>query len=207
NMQGNIVGSGFQLENAEFDLKATITKLGIKGYEYRNINTDARMAKEFFQGQLSINDPNLRFEADASVDLRDDINKIMIQAQLDTALLKPLNLSKKEIVIATNLDVDMTGLEIDSIIGAASFTNTFFSYEGNALQIDSLDLLSLRKDGIRNFLLATDFVEISATGDYEFTTRYKAAIRLIDEYKLNFENKDQKIRRYYATKKTATADK
>lgn len=207
NMQGNIVGSGFQLENAEFDLKATITKLGIKGYEYRNINTDARMAKEFFQGQLSINDPNLRFEADASVDLRDDINKIMIQAQLDTALLKPLNLSKKEIVIATNLDVDMTGLEIDSIIGAASFTNTFFSYEGNALQIDSLDLLSLRKDGIRNFLLATDFVEISATGDYEFTTLYKDAIRLIDEYKLNFENNDQKIRRYYATKNTATADK
>src|SRR5699024_5890868 len=42
NMQGNIVGSGFQLENAEFDLKATITKLGIKGYEHRNINTDAR---------------------------------------------------------------------------------------------------------------------------------------------------------------------
>lgn len=207
NMQGNIVGSGFQLENAEFDLKATITKLGIKGYEYRNIDTDARMAKEFFQGQLSINDPNLRFEADASVDLRKDINKIMIQAQLDTALLKPLNLSKKEIIIETNLDVDITGLEIDDILGAASFTNTFFSYEGNALQVDSLDLLSLRKDGVRNFLLATDFAEIAATGDYEFTTLYKDVTRLIHEYKLNFENNDQKIRRYYASKKKTFPDK
>src|SRR5690606_38265596 len=191
-MQGNIVGSGFQLENAEFDLKATITKLGIKGYEYRNINTDARMAKEFFRGQLSIDDPNLRFEADASVDLRKNVNKIMIQAQLDTALLKPLKLSEKEIVIGTNLDVDITGLEIDSIIGAASFTNTFFSYEGNALKIDSLDLLSLREDGIRNFLLNTDFVEIAASGNYEFTTLYDDVIRLVNEYRLNFENNNQK---------------
>src|SRR5690606_2099093 len=132
NMQGNIVGSGFQLENAEFDLKATITKLGIKGYEYRNINTDARMAKEFFQGQLSINDPNLRFAAYASVDVRDDINMIKIHATLVTDSLKPLNLSKKEIDIAAILDLDMAGLESDSIIGAASFTHTFFSYEGNA---------------------------------------------------------------------------
>lgn len=207
NMQGNIAGSGFQLENAEFDLKATITQLGFKGYNYRNINTDARMAKEFFRGQLSIDDPNLRFEADASVDLRKNVNKIMIQAQLDTALLKPLKLSEKEIVIGTNLDVDITGLEIDSIIGAASFTNTFFSYEGNALKIDSLDLLSLREDGIRNFLLNTDFVEIAASGNYEFTTLYDDVIRLVNEYRLNFENNDQKIRRYYSSKKKAAVDK
>src|SRR5690606_27718940 len=100
NMRGNISGSGFKLENANFDLKATIQKLGFKGYEYKNIVTDAKMAKEFFQGELSIDDPNLRFNASGSIDLRNNINKINVAARLDTALLKPLNLSKKDIVLS-----------------------------------------------------------------------------------------------------------
>src|SRR5690606_23695396 len=80
--------------------------------------------------------------------------------------------------------------------------------EGNALQIDSLDVLSLREDGVnRNFLLTTDFVEVAATGDYEFTTLYHDIIRLVKEYKLNFENNDQKIKRYYSSKKNAPSDK
>lgn len=207
NMQGNISGSGFKLENADFDLKATINKLGFKGYEYKNIVTDARMAKEFFQGKLSIDDPNLRFEADASVDLRKDINKILIQANLDTALLKPLKLSNKDIAISTSLDWNTHGLQIDSIIGTANFHNTSFSYEGNTIAVDSLKAISQREGKIRTFELSSDFAAIFATGDFEFTPFYHDVIRLVKEYRLNFENNEREITKYYASKKQKSDDK
>ena len=207
NMRGNISGSGFQLENADFNLKATIDKLGFKNYVYTNINTDARLAKSLFEGALSINDPNLRFSANGNIDLRNNVNKINIKARLDTALLKPLNLSQKEIIISTVLDLDIRGLEIDSIRGIGNFTNSYVYYEGKELALDSLNILSLRDENQRIFALSSDVMELHANGDFEFTELYSDLERLIREYKLNFENNQQEILKYYAEKEKFPKEK
>lgn len=69
-MTGNIQGSGFTLETAKLNLNATINLIGINGYEYQNIITNAELASEFFNGKLKINDPLLKFQMDGSIDLR-----------------------------------------------------------------------------------------------------------------------------------------
>ena len=199
-MTGNITGSGFKLENADFNLKANIEKLGFKHYDYKNIVTDAHMAKEFFQGKLSIDDPNLKFNADASVDLRKKRNKISIQARLDTALLQPLKLTDKEVVVSTALNLDIHGLEIDSIKGTANFYNTYFSYDNRALEIDSLKVVSLKDGNNRVFGLSSDYAAINAKGNFQFTQLYNDVLRLVKEYSLNFKNNEADIRKYYAQK-------
>ncbi len=202
NMRGNIEGSGFKLETAVFNLKATIARLGFKGYNYRNIVTDAKMAREFFEGKLSINDPNLKFSAEGNVDLRKDVNLINIQAKLDTALLEPLKLSEKEIAISSSLDLNIQGLEIDSLVGVAQFNNTYVNYEGRELSVDSLKIISLKENSERAFGLDSDFVKIDATGNFEYSEFYYDIIRLVKEYKLNFLNNENELRDYYANKRT-----
>lgn len=201
NMKGNIEGSGFKLETAEFNLKATISKLGFKNYTYKNIVTDARMATEFFEGKLSINDPNLKFSAEGNIDLRKDINLINIQAKLDTALLAPLKLSEKQIAISTSLDLNIKGLEIDSLVGVASFNNTYFNYEDRELSIDSLKIISLKENSGRVFGLDSDFIKVHTTGHFEFSEFYYDIVRLVKEYKLNFLNNEKDIQEYYAHKR------
>ena len=207
NMKGHISGSGFKIENAAFDLKATISKIGFKNYTYRNIVTDATMAAEFFEGKMSIDDPNLKFNAVGSIDLRENINSINIQANLDTALLKPLKLSKKDIVINTSLDLNIRGLDIDSIVGEANFIDSYFRYEERELNIDTLKIISLKNSEGRDFGLDSDFVNLSVVGDFEFSQFYEDIIRLVKEYKLNFLNNQQNINNYYANKRKTEYDK
>ena len=47
-VNGQIEGSGFTLESADFILNGTVDFIDINDYRYTNIETDARFAKEFF---------------------------------------------------------------------------------------------------------------------------------------------------------------
>lgn len=199
-MNGNINGSGFKLENADFDLKATISRLGFKEYEYRNIQTDARLASEFFNGKLSIDDPNLKFTADAAINLKNNLNKIDIQAKLDTAILQPLNLSQEETFISTVLDVDITGLKLDSINGVAKFKDTYIWHKGRELQIDSLLIDSQRNGEDRELEISSDRLHMLATGNYEYSVVVEDLKKLSHEYRLNFLNNGDNIQAYYKNK-------
>ena len=153
---GFIAGTGVTLEDAAFDLRASFDYLGVNGYTYQNITTDATLAKSFFEGQLSIEDPNLRFTGDGTVDLREGKEDIQIQAQLDTAFLRPLNLSDNDVFISTRLTADTQGLKIDNLVGQAQFENMSVSYDDRRLDIDTLWFHSRLAGPFRNFTLGTE---------------------------------------------------
>ncbi|MDX1628659.1 MAG: hypothetical protein R3345_08165, partial [Fulvivirga sp.] len=127
-LNGKIEGNGFTLEEADFKLKGHITRIGLYGYEYSDIDTDARFTKEFFKGFLKVNDPNLKLTTTGSIDLREGINFFNINAQLDTLNLKPLNLTDNHVFLRSNIMINATGLELDSIIGQADLLDTYVEY-------------------------------------------------------------------------------
>jgi len=53
-MKGSIRGSGFSRDKARFYLISDISRIGINGYDYQNISTNASMAEGFFNGNLII---------------------------------------------------------------------------------------------------------------------------------------------------------
>ena len=123
NMQGEINGQGTSLEDADFNFNGKIESLEINGYTYKFIETNARFAKEFFDGEISVNDPNLEFSAKGSVDLREKKNLIAISGNLEGARLKNLNLSKKDYYLQSAININLRGLHVDSIQGFAKLKN------------------------------------------------------------------------------------
>ncbi|MDN5201387.1 translocation/assembly module TamB domain-containing protein [Fulvivirgaceae bacterium BMA10] len=199
-LNGRIDGSGFSLDNADFELNASIKKLGFKNYIYQNIETDARLTKDLFNGKLKIDDPNLQFEADASVDFREDKDIINVQAQLDTLFLKPLNLTEKEAFISSNLQMDLDGIQIDDIVGEAKFKNTYLFYDGKDLDIDTLYAYSYIDSTGREFNIESERVIIKTKGNYVFTRLFKDLERLYKEYKLYLTEDGKHIEKYYKEK-------
>ncbi|UII20395.1 translocation/assembly module TamB domain-containing protein [Fulvivirga ligni] len=199
-LRGEIKGKGFTLEDANFDLKGKIDKIGINGYEYSNVQTDARFAKEFFQGFMKINDPNLKLTTTGSIDLRKGINIFNVEADLDTAFFKPLNISKKDLFISSEINVNARGLQLDSIIGIADLHHSQVIYNGQSLYVDSLQIVSEKKQGIRQVTLETDLVDTKINGIFDFTVVYNDFKTLLKEYKLNLQNDKEAIKRYYAQK-------
>jgi hypothetical protein len=200
-LDGNLDGSGLTLETAAFSLNGKISSLGFKGYTYHNIVSDAKFASQFFSGAMTIDDPNLRFSAMGSVDLRENRNIIKVQATLDTAALRAINLSRRDIYLRSRLDVDIRGLELDSLVGTVDLNDFHINVDGEHMDLENVHLYS-EKDGAQRFVkLETTLFDALIEGDYQFSDLARDLDRLVYEMALNVRNQDADLRRYYSVRR------
>lgn len=200
NLNGRIKGSGFKTSNADFTLDGNVQSIGLNGYNYTNITTNARFASEFFSGALAINDPNLEFKAKGSIDLRQNRNRIKIQGSLDTAFLQNLKLADENIFLQSDLDVNMTGLELDSLVGTADLKNFNVKYQGEELSLKNIHINSQKNGKQRAILLESTILDAVLQGNFLFTDISLDAKIVLDEFLLNIRNNKQEIVTYYQNK-------
>ena len=200
-MNGNIKGEGFSLEDAKINLDATIQRFGFNHYDYKDIVTNAELSERMFNGKISARDSNLTFTANGIVDLREGKNIFDIKAKFDRANLKPLNFTEIETLVKTDMDLNFTGLRPDDMVGEAKFTNTYLVYKGNKeIFIDSLYASSHKDSTARSFKLESDLASIDAQGNFEFSNLAEDIPTLYKEYLLNVENNNATIASYYQNK-------
>ncbi len=199
-MNGNIKGTGFTLETADFSLNGEVENIGIKNYNYQNILTNARFTKEFFEGNVKVNDSNLKLNVSGAIDLRAGLNFFNIKAELDTIDLKTLNITDESIVVKSVLDINAQGLKVDEILGAANLGKTYLAYRENSIQIDSLSLISDKDEDERIILLKTNLLNARVLGEFQITEVYKGMSTLTKEYLLNLTNDQLQIKDYYQAK-------
>jgi hypothetical protein len=197
-MKGSISGSGFTTDDARFYLISTINRIGIKGYDYHNIKTDATLAEQFFNGNLVIDDPNLQFNGNVSIDLNKEHEIIQVKAELGKAVLDTLQITEKPAFLSSTLNVDMRGLSLDNIFGEAYLENTIFRFNESEIFIDRLNLISEKDSLARTLQIQSPFADLSMAGDFDYSTFIQDMINLYKEYKLIFRNDSEEIEAYYA---------
>ncbi|HTF21810.1 MAG TPA: hypothetical protein VK658_27210, partial [Chryseolinea sp.] len=200
-MQGHIRGTGITSETADFRLDGQVHEIGFKGYNYRNILTNARVASERFDGFLQIDDPNLQITATGSIDLSGGHNIIKVEASLDTAYFHNLKLSKDSIFLHADFVADISGLSLDSLEGTASFHNFQIDYNGETLELDSIILDAERNGDLeRKFSLKTSLADAEVTGKYYLSDLFANLQTLSKEFRLNIQNNATATASYYRQK-------
>ncbi len=197
---GKIKGRGFNISNADFVLDGKISRFGVNGYDIKNISTNAHFASEIFDGSIKIEDPNLKIDARGTIDLRDKINKVLMDVKIDTIEFSKLNLVETPSSLSGKVSVDITGLKIDSIKGSINMETVDFTYDTGRISIDKIYLLSKLESGKRELAINTDRIRIDMHGSYHYSRVYNDFLRLIEEYKLNLENDSENIESYYASR-------
>ncbi len=205
-MDGSINGSGFKRENAKFNLVSTIRRIGINGYEYQNIKTDATLAEQFFNGNLNIDDPNLQFDGKVGIDLNKEREIIKIEASLGKARLDTMKITDKPAMLSSVLNVDMRGLSLDEALGDIFLTDTYFSYDGQDIYIDSLQLISEKDSLSRSLRVESPVLALDVFGDFDYSTLFSDLLDVYKEYRLIFRNNSNEIAEYYAAKKIDYSD-
>ncbi len=198
-MEGSINGNGFDRHNANFFLNATLDKIGYNNYQYTNIQTDAEFVAQFFEGKLEINDPNLKFNVNGTVDLRNGLNKVNINGDLDTLNLRALNISNRDIFLSTQVDLDFNGLDLDSIIGFADLNSFYLRYENRDILIDTISIISVRNFDNRDLTIKTELARLNASGNFNYSTLYNDTGKIWKEYRLIFNNNPDSIQHYFAS--------
>jgi hypothetical protein len=199
-MEGKVAGSGLSQNSADFRLNGQVHSLGIKGYTYKNINTNARFASERFDGLLEIDDPNLQVKINGTIDLREAKNIVNINASLDTAFLHNLNLSKDSIFLRADFVADTKGLTLDSLSGTADFHNFKIIFNNESLALDSIRLNAYRDKDYRSISLQTSLADAEIKGVFYLSDLYDNIRTLSKEIGLNLRNNEPEIKDYYQKK-------
>lgn len=199
-MNGEIEGNGFSINNAKFKLNASIARIGINHYDYKNIKTNANFANQFFDGFLNIKDSNLTLAIEGQVNLKDNIDSIGVIAKLDHVDLKMLHLGDYDIQLKTNLNIKTRGLSLDKTVGTALFNNAQVIYEGKVINLNALTLHSSKISNFRTFEINSDLLNLTTLGNFEFSQIYDDLFMFWDEYKLYFNHNDAETKHYYTNK-------
>jgi hypothetical protein len=199
-LKGSIDGRGVTLSTAAFKLDGVISEIGINGYNYSDIVTNANFAKEFFDGNIRISDPNLRFNATGSIDLREKKNEIKIHGRIDTLFFEPVGLLPSDLFLRTEFDVNVTGLQVDSLQGRIITKNTMLINPEGQLNLDSLNLFSQRNSAFRLLKVNASDFSVDLQGDFNYTSALRDITALVKEFQLSFKNQSDSLSQYYRFK-------
>jgi len=195
-LDGSLAGKGFTLETANFQLDALIPKVGINGYNYTNIETDGTFAESFFNGQVDVNDPMFKLFATGSVDLRDNNKIFKLRGRLDTALLKEVKLTEEDMELSTSFDLDISGLKLDSIQGKIDLTETFYRYESQSIDLDSVYFGASRGATGRKLTVSSDLFYADFNGDFEFSEISRELSNISEQYRLQFSSRSDEVAQF-----------
>lgn len=181
-LDGNVDIQGSNAEDLLLDLNASISKLGLLGYNYTNIRTDAKYGLELFEGNLSINDPNLILTGNGSIQLKEGSESINMLLDLDSANLQALNLIDTTAYVHGVLEMDTRGIEIDQLSGIMRFKDIMVGFEDRVLDVGDFAFQSLFAGGTRTMSLNSDYIVAGASGQFQLEQMSRDLPLLFEQY-------------------------
>lgn len=204
-LEGELEGAGLTMESADFKFNGNISMIDARGYRYTGIKTNGRFRNEYFSGSLSINDPNIVMQTDNEIDLRNNLQKIMIKGKVEHANLDTLNLIPNIPVFHADINADFNGFNLDDLNGHINFENLYAENRNQQLGIEHLTVSSTLANGLRNLELISEKANVKIWGNFNFATAYSDLAILVRELKLNLLNNSDSLEEFYAQSPSASA--
>lgn len=220
-LEGTIDGVGFSTKSAIFSLKAAIDKIGVNGYNYRNIQVDGELGKRRFNGRFLSLDPNfnLKMQGEINFAYKDSSNKRLPQGKFDLKSkiknidFQAIGLSAHPALLRGNLMMDIYGLSLDSLVGKVSLGNTYLQYKNKVLNPEQPFVFSSfeqpNRQGARHRTVDFDsqFLKAHFEGDFLFSQLATHLPELREEYQMNLRNDPEEIEKYYQAKREKLSPK
>ena len=170
---GTLSGKGFNFKDnssyMQFDGK--VSKLEFNGYSYKGIEAQAKFNQGLFEGYLESADTNAQFTFVGTVDVSDKHVPVYdFNADITRADLVKLNFvkNKKQAVVSTTLNVNMSGKNVDDLIGQARICGTKYIQDGETYTMETLVLNSTKTDSLRVIDIHSDVVNAKFSGQFQF---------------------------------------
>ena len=169
-MKGRFFGKGISKEKATFLVDLTARKVGVNNYEYDSLSFKGFLAARRFYGHFSVTDPNFKASGKTNVDLRNSIEKLSLNATIDTLFTKKLNLTEEDFFVRTKIDWNQSYLELDSLEGSLKLSESLISEDSSRrLEINTVLVKTNLDSSGRLVALEAPGVESRLKGNYTFT--------------------------------------
>ena len=142
-MDVNVEGQGFAQKTLNTEVIGQVYSIDFNDYTYRDLSVSGILKDQLFDGSLLSKDPNFDFEFKGLADFGGTINTFNFNASVAYADLKKLNFIKDSIsIFKGDVIMDVSGSNLDDIVGNISFTNTNYQNINNTYFFEDFNVVS-----------------------------------------------------------------
>jgi len=166
----NVKGSGDALETLNETVSAKIAHISFKGYNYHNVAINGTFIDQKVSGKLTINDANVKLNADGSINLKATLPEYDFSALITDANLNKLKLLKDTITLSTNIKTRITGNSLKNLQGEVLFSPIRIVDPRNNYLLDSIYIAAVGTGDVRSINFRSDALDGSIKGSYDLAT-------------------------------------
>jgi len=185
-MDVNIKGQGFTKKDLIANLDGKINQIIIKGYEYNNVDVKGDFSDQVFNGYLAVEDENISFDFDGSIDFRNKMPEFNFISNIKDAKLAKLNLiSSKEKLktrFSTILKVNLIGNHIDNLVGDVEVIDARYHDRLDSIHILQTIITATKLNEQKHFVIKSDVLDFDVEGKYQFSHLLDVAQNFIIQY-------------------------
>lgn len=163
-------GRGLTLSSLDARVKGTLDTLRFRNYTYRGIGLDGTFAKKIFDGKIKAKDPNVDFDFDGKLDLRDTFPVMDFNADIRRLDLGRLNLVNEDWVLSGKVpQFTLNAHNWSDLTGKAVLTDLQLLQDLEIYHnIDTIEISSsYRPDGTRSLSIYSDIADGFLEGNYD----------------------------------------
>jgi hypothetical protein len=166
----DIKGAGTEIKSLKEKLNGKVDYIDFNNYRYRNAVINGTFEKKLFNGNLSVNDRNLKLQFDGTVNLNPSLPVFNFNATIKDAKLRALKLFKDSLKVNAKFSTNFTGNNLNNIQG-----NLFISQIelNNVKGIYNIDSVELHAQGVgvqRALAIKSDVFDASIKGQYDLNS-------------------------------------
>ncbi len=168
NLKTNIEGQGITANTANFLVDTKIYNSEFKGYMYDFIEIHGSFAKNFFDGNFLVKDPNCRIRGDAKVDISPSVERISFNLKADSISLHKLNFSTDFTQAKGNIKMDLVGFDFDTFNGRLNMDSVQLDIRNRQLVLNDIAFVaSYSADSIREVYLKMPGLKAKIDGRFK----------------------------------------
>ncbi|MDA3818916.1 MAG: translocation/assembly module TamB domain-containing protein, partial [Candidatus Delongbacteria bacterium] len=165
-MEATLKGSIDSIGKYDFALGSEIHKVEVNNYPYANIEIAGRVTNSSFNGELSIDDPNLSFEFLGKYEMENNVPVMDFRADL-SANLYELHFDTIPSEAGFLMIANFKGDGINTANGNLQFANMYFKRDKDSVSIAKIDINTGNLLGEQFVDVKSDYFNIEVEGQYD----------------------------------------
>lgn len=189
-MEADIDGKGFTFENLNVSVNGKVSKHQYKNYTYNNITLNGVFKNKHFDGEMEVNDANIKLNFNGLADLSNDVYKFDFKSTVDYCDLYTINLFKRDTIskIKGDIEIKVQGNSFDDLIGTVDFKNSLYLNQKGNYFFKDFNITSSFLDSVRTITInSPEILTGRIVGKFKFNELGKLAQNSIGSIYSNYK--------------------
>jgi hypothetical protein len=189
-LEADIDGEGFTLETINTSVNGHVSKHQYKSYTYKDITINGVVKNKHFDGNMEVNDDNIKLNFNGLADFSTDIYTFDFKAVVDYCDLNKINLFKRDSIsnIKGEIEIKVKGNTVDDLVGTIDFKNSSYTNQKNNYFFKDFNITSVFEENERTITInSSEIIDGRIKGNFKFNELGKLTKNSIGSLFTNYQ--------------------